>query len=124
VRLHQLAYVAAAMEIASAVPSVFWTLGGTLLLDTVGGSIERLARAGSPSGLALGATSSPAKVGTAPAVALVGFRREHSNHRQPGMSRARAQVSGSRSAQDERRHPFPSLTRQGRLEIDSTKEAQ
>ncbi|HJS96967.1 MAG TPA: DUF3995 domain-containing protein [Solirubrobacteraceae bacterium] len=198
-RLRQFAYVAAAMAIASAVPSVFWTLGGTLLLDTVGGSIERLARARSVSALVLGATTSLAKLGAALlalslvrpwgrrvpwrlaanaltsallvtwgganvivgalaltrvvspadgldeyalrwhvyvwdpwfliwgaalALALVSFRREHSDDRQPGMSGVRAQVPGSGSAQDERRHPFPSPARQGKLEVDSTKEAQ
>jgi uncharacterized protein DUF3995 len=193
VRLRRFAYVAAAMAIASAVPSVFWTLGGTSLLDTVGGSIEQVARARSPSALALGAATSLAKLGAALlalalvrpwgrrvpwrlaanaltsallvtwgganviigalaltgvvsptdgldeyalrwhvyvwdpwflgwgaalAIALMGFRRGQSNDRQPGMSRLPAQLSGSRSTQDERRHPFRSLARQGKLEID------
>jgi hypothetical protein len=46
------AYAAAGLAFASAAVSLFWTLGGTLLLDTVRGAIEDLARdrsaAGSP----------------------------------------------------------------------------
>lgn len=45
--------------------SVFWTVGGTWLLDTVGGSIEKLARTRSPSALALGTAISLAKIGAA-----------------------------------------------------------
>lgn len=68
----RLAYVASALAIASAGFSVFWTFGGTLLLDTVGGSIEVLARSRSSSALALGAATSLAKLGAAvSAVALV-----------------------------------------------------
>jgi Protein of unknown function (DUF3995) len=68
----RLAYVASALAIASAGLSVFWTLGGTPLLDTIGGSIEVLARSRSSSALALGAATSLAKLGAAvSAVALV-----------------------------------------------------
>lgn len=42
--------------------SLFWTLGGTLLLDTVGGAIEELARERSLGSLALGATTVLLKV--------------------------------------------------------------
>src|SRR6185437_16481941 len=71
-RPRQLAYAAAAMAVLSALPSVFWTLGGTLLLDTVGGSIEELARARSVAALVLGAASALAKFGAAVlALALV-----------------------------------------------------
>jgi hypothetical protein len=67
-----LAYAASALAIASAGLSVFWTLGGTLLLDTVGGSIEELARTRSPAALALGTATSLAKIGAAVlALALV-----------------------------------------------------
>jgi len=71
-RPRQLAYAAAAMAVLSALPSVFWTLGGTLLLDTVGGSIEELARARSVAALVLGAAAALAKFGAAVlALALV-----------------------------------------------------
>jgi hypothetical protein len=40
--VRRLAYLASALAIASAAVSVFWTFGGTWLLDTVGGSIEKL----------------------------------------------------------------------------------
>jgi len=71
-RPRQLAYAAAAMAVLSALPSVFWTLGGTLLLDTVGGSIEELARARSVAALVLGAAAALAKFGAAGlALALV-----------------------------------------------------
>jgi hypothetical protein len=43
--------------------SVFWTFGGTRLLDTVGGSIEKVARTRSLSALALGTATSQAKIG-------------------------------------------------------------
>ena len=43
--------------------SVFWTFGGTWLLDTIGGSIEKLARTRSRSALALGTSTSQAKIG-------------------------------------------------------------
>ena len=64
-RGRRFAYLASSLAIASAAVSVFWTLGGTLLLDTVGGSIEKLARTRSPSAVALGAAASLAKVGAA-----------------------------------------------------------
>jgi hypothetical protein len=38
------AYLAAGLALASAAVSLFWMLGGTALLDTVGGEIEELAR--------------------------------------------------------------------------------
>jgi hypothetical protein len=63
VRPRQLAYVAAALAFSSAAVSVFWTLGGTFLLETVGGSIESLARSRSPAALTLGAATSLVKVG-------------------------------------------------------------
>jgi hypothetical protein len=56
------AYLAAALAFASAAVSLFWTLGGTLLLDTVGGSIENLARTRSASALLLGGGAAVAKV--------------------------------------------------------------
>jgi hypothetical protein len=51
---HAAALVAAALAFASAVVTLFWTLGGTWLLDTVGGSIERLARDRSAGAIVLG----------------------------------------------------------------------
>lgn len=39
------AYLAAVLAFASAAVTLFWTLGGTVGLDTVGGHLEELARA-------------------------------------------------------------------------------
>lgn len=44
-------------RVASAGISAYRTLGGALLLDTVGGAIETVARARSPRAVALGATT-------------------------------------------------------------------
>ena len=51
------AYAACALAWLYAVPSLYWALGGTAGLDTVGGAIEELARTRDPAGitLALGA---------------------------------------------------------------------
>jgi hypothetical protein len=57
-----LAYAAAALAFASAAVSLFWTLGGTLLLDTVGGGIEDLARERSAGAIALGLAAVALKV--------------------------------------------------------------
>ena len=69
-------YVAALLAFASAGVSAYWALGGTGLLDTVGGAIEDLARERSAAGLALagGAALLKALAG-ALAVALVRTRR-------------------------------------------------
>jgi hypothetical protein len=64
--LRRAAYVAVALAFASAAVSLFWTLGGTCLLDTLGGSIERLARSRSIGALLLGAAATLVK-------ALAGF---------------------------------------------------
>lgn len=48
------AYAAAVLAFASAAVSAYWTLGGTALLDALGGSFERLARDRSPAALVLG----------------------------------------------------------------------
>jgi hypothetical protein len=48
------AVTAAALAAASAVVSGYWTAGGTALLDTVGGAVERLARDRNGAALALG----------------------------------------------------------------------
>jgi Protein of unknown function (DUF3995) len=48
------AYAAAVLAFASALVSLYWTLGGTLLLDTVGGTFEDLARERSGAAIALG----------------------------------------------------------------------
>jgi len=48
------AYAAAVLAFASAAVSLYWTLGGTRLLDTVGGSLEDLARERSGGALLLG----------------------------------------------------------------------
>ena len=48
------ARIAAALAFASAAVTLFWTLGGTALLDTVGGRFEELARDRSAGALLLG----------------------------------------------------------------------
>lgn len=48
------AYAAAVLAFGSAAVSLFWTLGGTVLLDTVGGTFEDLARERSPESIVLG----------------------------------------------------------------------
>jgi hypothetical protein len=56
------ALAAAALAFASAAVSVYWTLGGTGLLDTVGGEIERLARERSAPAVAVIAATAVAKL--------------------------------------------------------------
>jgi hypothetical protein len=48
------AYAAAVLAFGSAAVSLHWTLGGTVLLDTVGGTFEDLARERSPASIVLG----------------------------------------------------------------------
>lgn len=48
------ARAAATLAFASAAVTLFWTLGGTLLLDTVGGAPEDLARQRTPGSFAFG----------------------------------------------------------------------
>ena len=57
-----LAVAAAVLAFASAAVSVYWTLGGTALLDTVGGAIEELARTRTAAGIALVMGAVAAKV--------------------------------------------------------------
>jgi hypothetical protein len=60
------------LSLLSAVPSVYWALGGTAGLDTVGGAIEELARTRDPPGVALGIGAGVLKVaGGLLALALV-----------------------------------------------------
>jgi hypothetical protein len=56
------ARLAAGLAFASAALSVYWTAGGTLLLDTVGGAIEDLARERSLGAVALGTATVLLKV--------------------------------------------------------------
>jgi hypothetical protein len=66
------AYAACALALLYAVPSFYWALGGTAGLDTVGGSIEELARRGDPAGVAVGIGAGILKVaGGLLALALV-----------------------------------------------------
>ena len=55
------AYVAVTLAFVSAAVSLFWTCGGTWLLDTVGGSIETLARSRAIGALLLGAAATLVK---------------------------------------------------------------
>jgi hypothetical protein len=48
-------YIAAGLAFASAATTAYWLFGGTALLDTLGGSVERLARDRSGAALALAA---------------------------------------------------------------------
>jgi hypothetical protein len=66
------ALAAAALAFASAAVSLYWTLGGTGLLDTVGGEIERLARERSAAAIAVvGATAVARLLAGALALALL-----------------------------------------------------
>src|SRR3954452_13157168 len=56
------AQLAAGLAFASAALSLYWTAGGTLLLDTVGGAIEDLARERSLGAIALGTATVLLKV--------------------------------------------------------------
>jgi hypothetical protein len=56
------AYTAAGLAFASAAISLYWTLGGTALLDTVGGALEELARERSAGAVALGTATVAAKL--------------------------------------------------------------
>jgi hypothetical protein len=49
------AYIAAGLALASAATTAYWLVGGTALLDTLGGSVERLARDRSSAAMALAA---------------------------------------------------------------------
>lgn len=68
------AYVAACLAMSSAAVSAYWGLGGTALLDTVGGSIERMARRRDAAALALVGVVVVAKL-VAAAIALAATRR-------------------------------------------------
>jgi hypothetical protein len=50
------AYIAAGLAFASAATTAYWLFGGTALLDTLGGSVEHLARDRSTAAVALAAT--------------------------------------------------------------------
>jgi hypothetical protein len=67
------AWIAAGLAFASAGVSAYWTLGGAVLLDTVGGAIQSLARKRSPEALALGATTVALKV--AAGILAIGLAR-------------------------------------------------
>lgn len=60
--LRRPAYAAAVLAFTSAAVSLFWTLGGTFLLDTVGGAIEDTARERSAGAIALGGVTVALKV--------------------------------------------------------------
>ncbi len=75
---------AAALAFASAAVSLFWTLGGTLLLDTLGGELEDMVRARSLGGLALGAAAILLKV-TAGLLALALLQPRHGRLRRRGV---------------------------------------
>ena len=65
------AHTAALLAFASAAVTLYWTLGGTALLDTVGGEFEELARDRSAGAIALGTATVAAKIAAgALAVAL------------------------------------------------------
>jgi hypothetical protein len=69
------ALAAAALAFASAAVSLYWTLGGTGLLDTVGGEIERLARERSAAAIAVAGATAVAKL-LAGALALALLRSD------------------------------------------------
>lgn len=55
--LRAAAYLAAALAFGTAAISLFWTAGGSWLLDTVGGELEKLARGRSVGAMSLGGTA-------------------------------------------------------------------
>ncbi|RBY85308.1 DUF3995 domain-containing protein [Blastococcus sp. TF02A-26] len=66
------AWGAAVLAAGHAAWSVYWTAGGTALLDTVGGSVEEAARRGGAAAVAVGAVTVALKlVGVLLALALV-----------------------------------------------------
>ncbi len=56
------AYLASVLAFAYGLVSLYWTLGGTYLLNTVGGSIDSIAGNGGMLAIALGASASVAKI--------------------------------------------------------------
>jgi hypothetical protein len=68
------AVLAAVLALASAVTTAYWTLGGTALLDTVGGQLESLAREGGGAAVLLGGAVVVAKL-VAAVLALALLRR-------------------------------------------------
>ena len=74
------AYSAAGLAFASAAVSIYWTLGGTLLLDTVGGAIEELARERSLPAIFVGAIAALLKVAVG-ALAVALARNPRHGHR-------------------------------------------
>ena len=56
------ALVAAGLASASAAVSIYWGVGGTGLIDTVGGAVERLARRGGAGAVLLGRGAAAAKI--------------------------------------------------------------
>jgi hypothetical protein len=67
-----MAYGAAMLAAGHAAWTVYWTIGGTALLDTVGGSVEEAARRGGAAAVALGGATVVLKVaGGLLALALV-----------------------------------------------------
>jgi len=78
------AVLAAGLAFASAAVTLFWLLGGTVGLDTVGGEIEELGRECSPAALAVLTMTFVAKVAAGwLALALAGprSRRRRANDR-------------------------------------------
>jgi Protein of unknown function (DUF3995) len=66
------AYAAAVLALAYAAVSAYWTAGGTALLDTVGGALERTAGTGGAAAVLLGAVTVLLKLaGAVLALALV-----------------------------------------------------
>lgn len=66
------AYAACALALLYAAVSFYWALGGTVGVDTLGGTVEETARAGGPEGTALGLAAGVLKLaGGLLALALV-----------------------------------------------------
>lgn len=63
------------LAFASAAVTLFWLLGGTLGLETVGGEFEKLARERSTSALALASAAIAAKLAAGGLALLLGARR-------------------------------------------------
>src|SRR4029450_1805310 len=96
------AYVPAMLAFSSAAVSLYWTLGGTALLDTLGGTFERLGRDRWTAGLGVGIGGGPGEGcrGAARVCSSATVGRSHRTGMAPGPER--------------RREPGPRPVRRGR----------
>lgn len=87
------AYLAAGLAFASALTTAYWVLGGTALLDTVGGYAEDLARTRSPLALLVGLVVAGVKVGAG--LVALGLARPVARRRVRRLLRAAGALGGA-----------------------------